>query len=101
MLLNPFKFKKLKTVLFNRIVELNTEVEDLKAQLDWERNNLRNTEACVESYKNLDKAWRDLEKSWKAVDESRIRKNQYLTEIILRSNLSDEFSVTDLSMLDE
>jgi hypothetical protein len=51
-------------------------------------------EAVVEAYKNLEKAW-------KALDDHRIRRNQSLTEIILRSNLADEFSVTDLSMLDE
>lgn len=98
MLLNPWKFKKLKKVLFDRIVELNAEVTELKAELDWERDCVRNSKALVETYKA---ALVGIEQAYKQKDEARVRFNQTLTEVILRSNLADEFSVTDLSMLDE
>jgi hypothetical protein len=78
MIINPWKFKKVKTMLFDRIAELNAEVKEL-------RNDLRNTEACVEAERNL--------------NEARLRHNQVRTNIILNSNRADDFSVADLSML--
>jgi hypothetical protein len=98
MLLNPWKSKRLGKVLLDRIKELTAEVSDLKAELDWERDCVRNSKSLVETYKN---SLVVIEAANKKLDDARVRLNQKLTAVILQSNLADQFSVTDLSMLDE
>jgi hypothetical protein len=71
MLINPWKFKKIKTMLFDRIGELNA--------------NLRNQKELVTALK--------------AQIEAQKAHNQLLTRIILDSDQRDNFSVADLSML--
>jgi hypothetical protein len=71
MIWNPWKATEVRGMLFDRIAKLNTDLHNMKA--------------CVEAERNL--------------NEARLRQNQLLVEIILDSNRSDDFSVADLSML--